>query len=138
MAVRFKNLDGLINANEEELAGLNDIGGLTASYIVHYFKDGNNLNEISSLIDVGVKVKQASSVIGGKLNGLKFVLTGTLPGLTRSEASKIIEENGGEVLTSVSKNTDYVLAGADAGSKLIKAQNLKIRIINEEDFLKMI
>ncbi|MBO4569771.1 MAG: NAD-dependent DNA ligase LigA [Clostridia bacterium] len=139
LASRFKSIEGLMKATKAELADLNDIGELTAQYITHYFFDENNLFEIESLREAGVKVKnKTNSDTQLKLAGIKFVLTGTLPTLKRNDAAKIIEENGGEVMSSVSKNTDLVLAGADAGSKLDKAVSLGIKIISEDEFLKMV
>ena len=139
LAFRFKNLDNLISATPETLAGLNDIADLTANYIHHYFADPNNIAEIESLKEVGVVVQETKeTAFSQKLMGMKFVLTGTLPSLTRNEATKIIEENGGEVMSSVSKATTFVLAGADAGSKLEKARQLGVHIINQDEFYNLI
>lgn len=139
LATRFKKLENLINATKKDLVALSDIAELTADYIVHYFADENNIKEIESLKAVGVKIqspKQQSA--DQKLAGLKFVLTGTLPTLKRNQASDLIEANGGEVMSNVSKTTNYVLAGADAGSKLERAQALGVAIITEAEFLTMI
>ena len=126
-------------ATHDELAEMNDIGALTANYIVHYFKDENNIKEIESLKEVGVKISAGKQQAEGlRLAGKKFVLTGTLPTLKRNEASELIENNGGEVMSSVSRTTDYVLAGDNAGSKLDKARALAIKILTEQEFLNMI
>ena len=139
LAVRFNNLDNLINATPQTLAGLNDIAELTANYIHHYFADENNIAEIESLKEVGVVVQDAKEdTFSQKLMGMKFVLTGTLPHLTRNEATKLIEENGGEVMSSVSKSTTFVLAGEEAGSKLEKAKQLGINVISESEFYAML
>ena len=139
LAVRFGSLDALISATPETLAGLNDIAELTANYIHHYFADPNNIAEIESLKEVGVVVQETKeTAFSQKLMGMKFVLTGTLPSLTRNEATKIIEENGGEVMSSVSKSTTFVLAGEEAGSKLEKARQLGVNIINQDEFYNLI
>ena len=129
-----------MKANKDELIKMNDIAELTALYITHYFADKNNIEEIESLKNIGVKIANAKMVSenNNKLAGLKFVLTGTLPTLKRNQATEIIENNGGEVMSSVSKTTNFVLAGEDAGSKLEKAEKLGINIINEAEFLKML
>lgn len=140
LALRFKSLQNLMKANKDELIKMNDIAELTALYITHYFADKNNIEEIESLKNIGVKIANAKMVSenNNKLAGLKFVLTGTLPTLKRNQATEIIENNGGEVMSSVSKTTNFVLAGEDAGSKLEKAEKLGINIINEAEFLKML
>ncbi|MBQ7578940.1 MAG: NAD-dependent DNA ligase LigA [Clostridia bacterium] len=139
LAVRFKNLSNLITASHETLTSLNDIADLTAEYISHYFADKNNMEEIESLKEIGIKVQETEeSALSQKLAGLKFVLTGTLPTLSRNEATALIEENGGEVMSTVSKNTSFVLAGKDAGSKLEKAQKLGINIISEDELYNLI
>ena len=89
-------------------------------------------------MDAGVKCEYESSIVGNIFEGKTFVLTGTLPTMTRDEASAMIESRMGKVTSSVSKKTDYVLAGAAAGSKLTKAQNLGIKIIDEEEFKRML
>ncbi|MBQ7452926.1 MAG: NAD-dependent DNA ligase LigA [Clostridia bacterium] len=139
LASRFKTLEALKSASKETLVELNDIADLTASYICHFFSDENMLKEIESLKEIGVEVASADeSALSQKLAGLKFVLTGTLPHLSRNEATKIIEENGGEVMSSVSKATNYVVVGEDAGSKLEKARKLGISTISEDELLAMV
>ena len=114
-----------------------DIGEIIAQNIVEYFADEENLQEIQKLFDIGVKIKETKTVGGDKLGGKVFVLTGVLS-KPRSEFEKMIEDNGGKTSSSVSKNTDYCLAGEDAGSKLDKAKKLGIKIINEQEFLNML
>ena len=133
VVIKFKIIKG-VNMNLQEA-----IAELTAKYILHYFGDDFNKKELEDLFSVGVKIlSPKADVKEQKLAGLKFVLTGTLPTLKRNKATELIEENGGEVMSSVSKSTNFVLAGADAGSKLEKAKALGISIITETEFLSMI
>ncbi len=135
----FPSLQDLIDATEEELAQIKDIGEIVAKSIKDYFSDKTKLDVVQKLLDLGIEItykKQPSSQ--GVFTGQTFVLTGTLQNYTRSKATEIIESLGGQTSSSVSKNTTYVLAGEDAGSKLTKAQNLGIKIINEQEFEKLI
>ena len=134
----FKNLDGLKSATLLELSAVKDVGEITANSVYEYFSSPENLVEIDKLIASGVTFEEEGSQVGDKLKGEKFVLTGTLPTLKRSEASKIIESLGGEVMGSVSKLTTIVLAGEEAGSKLDKAKKLGIKIIDENEFKNLI
>ena len=134
---KFKNFDALMGASEEELSSVDGVGDILAKNLVEFFNDDNNKQMISDLFKSGV-VLEENEEKDGVLKGLKFVLTGSLPTLKRGEATKLIEDNGGEVASSVSKTVDIVLAGEDAGSKLEKAEKLGIRIIDEEEFRKMI
>ena len=134
----FKSLDGIRSATLLELSSVKDIGDVTANSVYEYFSNPENLIEIETLINLGVTFESNSESVGDKLKGEKFVLTGTLPTLKRSEASKIIESLGGEVMSSVSKLTTIVLAGEDAGSKLEKAKKLGIKIIDENEFNNLI
>ena len=134
---KFKNFDALMGASEEELSSVDGVGDILAKNLVDFFNDDNNKQMISDLFKSGV-VLEENEEKDGVLKGLKFVLTGSLPTLKRGEATKLIEDNGGEVASSVSKTVDIVLAGEDAGSKLEKAEKLGIRIIDEEEFRKMI
>ncbi len=138
VAKRFKTLEGVENATEEELLQIDGIGEILAKSIVLFFKNEKNRILLAKLKEKGVKIESNDTIVGDRLNGLKICLTGTLPTLKRSEAQKLIEENGGEVVSSVSKNTSFVLLGEDAGSKLEKAKSLGIRLIREEEFLDMI
>ena len=113
---------------------------VTANGILDFFKDQNNIKEIENLFDVGVLPKDSeisannsNSIFAGK----KVVLTGAL-GMSRQQATALLEAAGADVVSSVSKNTDFVIAGAYAGSKLTKAEQLGVKIINEEEFLKNI
>ena len=138
LAKRFITFDKLKNATKEELLDVEDIGDVIADNILEYFQDEENLKEINRLFDAGITINESNLVIGEKLKGLTFVLTGTLPNYTRPEMSEIIEKNGGKVASSVSKNTSFVLAGEEAGSKLDKAKSLGVKVISEEEMLKML
>ena len=138
LAKTFKTLEKLENTSFEELVAVEDIGEIIAQNIVDYFKDENNLNEMQRLFDAGVKILAESENKSEKLSGLTFVLTGTLPNYSRSEMTKIIEENGGKTASSVSKNTNYVLAGEEAGSKLDKAKALGVSVLTESEFFELL
>lgn len=134
---RFRTLKNLAEATEDELSSVDGIGGILAKNIADYFNDESNKKLVADLLDSGIVLEEKEE-IDGALRGLKFVLTGSLPTLKRGEATLLIEQNGGEVASSVSKTVDIVLAGEDAGSKLQKAEKLGIKIISEEEFLSMI
>ena len=134
---RFRTLKNLAEANEDELASVDGIGGILAKNIVDYFSDEGNRKLVADLLESGIILEEKEE-IDGALKGLKLVLTGSLPTLKRGEATLLIEQNGGEVASSVSKTVDIVLAGEDAGSKLQKAEKLGIKIISEDEFLSMI
>ena len=133
----FRTLKNLAEATEDELSSVDGIGGILAKNIVDYFSDEDNRKLVADLLESGIILEEKEE-IDGALKGLKFVLTGSLPTLKRGEATLLIEQNGGEVASSVSKTVDIVLAGEDAGSKLQKAEKLGIKIISEEEFLSMI
>lgn len=140
LALRYKTLEELESATQEQLCEIHDVGEVSARSIVEFFKNPMNNHLAHKLIKVGVHWEQEAQNISStqELKGLKFVLTGTLPSLSRDDASQMIRDAGGIVSSSVSKQTDYVLAGEDAGSKLTKAQSLNIKIIDEATFLKMV
>lgn len=136
---KFKNLENLKRATLEDLINIKDIGEVTAKNIVEYFSSTKNLDEIDSLLSLGVKIKEGKEIKIDENNffyNKKFVLTGTLSNYKRDEATKIIESFGGVASSSVSKNTDYVLYGEEAGSKLEKAKNLNVKLLSEEEFIK--
>ena len=123
----------------EDLAGLSDIGPIVAKSIYDWWHSEKNLELLGKLERNGVRVKVEKLGTGSnKLEGKTFVLTGTLTGLTRDEAKVKIRELGGDVSSSVSKNTDYVVAGTEPGSKYEKGKKLGVKIVEEEEFLKMI
>ncbi len=138
IAVKMRTLDAVMNASFEDFASMNDIGGITASAIVDFFASEKTRELCERLKALGVKTEAVSEEKLTTLEGLTFVLTGTLPTMTRDEASAIIKKNGGKVSGSVSKKTSYVLAGEEAGSKLTKARELGVPVIDEEAFLKMV
>lgn len=138
LAQKFKSLDLLMNASIEELTATNEIGEITAENIKNFFELKQTSHFINRLKEAGVNMEYVSKQTDNAFAGLTFVLTGTLPTYTRDEAAAIIESKGGKVSGSVSKKTSYVLAGEEAGSKLRKAQELNIPILNEEQFNNMI
>lgn len=138
LAKRFGSLTACFDAKAEEIVELDDFGEIMARSVVEFFSEKKNIELCNKLIEAGVKCEYESNIVGSDLAGKTFVLTGTLPTMTRDEASALIEARMGKVTSSVSKKTDYVLAGSAAGSKLTKAQSLGIRIIDEDEFKKMI
>jgi DNA ligase (NAD+) len=139
LAKKFKSIENLSKATKEELLDTNEIGEIIADKIVEFFTEKENVYTISELLSLGVKINNASeNAQGGVFSGQKIVLTGTLSSFKRDEATKIIESLGGEVVSSVSKNTTMVLAGESAGSKLDKALKLGIKIIDEDTFKSLI
>lgn len=136
----FNNLKDLSQCTKEQLLQIDGIGDKVADGVLEFFKDPLNIQEMEELIRLGVNPqKEARKIIEGHLfTGKAFVLTGTLTHYTREEATELIKERGGKVVGSVSKKTDYVLAGESAGSKLDKAQALNIKILTEEEFEKLL
>ena len=135
----FLTVNDLMNAKAEDFESIDGFGSVMAQSLENYFSLESTKQLIADLKDLGLKMKPSEQKIsGGVFEGKTFVLTGTLPTMTRSEASQIIEQNGGKTSSSVSKKTSYVLAGEEAGSKLTKAQKLGIEVISEEQFLSMI
>ncbi|MBM6931278.1 NAD-dependent DNA ligase LigA [[Clostridium] spiroforme] len=135
---RFKTIDNLMNASYAQLIEVNDIGDTTANILIQYFKDTTNREVIGRLKAYGLHMEIDGQNVSAKLEGLTFVVTGTLPTLGRKEATALIESHGGKVTGSVSKKTNYLLAGENAGSKMIKAQAIGVAVIQEEDLFKMI
>ncbi len=139
LAKKFKSIDGLMSASLEDLIETDDVGDITAQSIYDFFKQEQTIDLINKLKNVNVNMKlEEIKDLDNRFEAKTFVLTGTLEEYTRDEASKIIESYGGKTSSSVSKKTDYVLAGEEAGSKLTKAENLGIKIISEQDFKEMI
>ena len=135
---RFGNLDDIINADSEEIAKIDGFGEIMAQSVAKAFKEPHMLEIIERLKSYGVNVFYEKKQKDNRFEGITFVLTGTLPTLKRAEAKELIESYGGKASGSVSKKTDYVLAGDEAGSKLTKAESLGIKIISEDEFLNMI
>ncbi len=139
LAKRYKTMDRIMNIKSEELALVEDIGPIMAESIIEFFLQDQTIDLIKRLKQAGVNMKYIEEEgEDNRFEGKTFVLTGTLEKYTRGEASNIIEKFGGKTSSSVSKKTNYVIAGEEAGSKLTKARNLGITILSEEEFEKMI
>lgn len=134
----FPSIEALQKATVEDLQSINGIGPQIAESVVRFFTERHNREIIRRLKEAGVTMSAPTTRRKGKLSGLTFVLTGALPTYTREQAKQLIEEHGGRVASSVSKNVNYVLVGEEAGSKLEKAKKLGIRTITEEEFNAMI
>ncbi|MGA9121563.1 MAG: NAD-dependent DNA ligase LigA [Bacteroidota bacterium] len=138
LAEAFRSLDALMAASPEDLHAIQTVGPKIADSIVHFFADKHNRDILARLKRAGLTLTAKGSTRGLALSGLSFVITGTLPSYSREEAKQLIESNGGTVAGSVSRQTRYLLAGDDAGSKLVKAKELKIPVISEAELLRMI
>lgn len=137
IARKMRTVENLFAATYDDFISISDIGDITARELLEFFSEENTKELVFKLQAVGVDTNAKSEERSDKFIGLTFVLTGTLPTLTRDEASSIIKKMGGKVSGSVSKKTSYVVAGEDAGSKLIKAKELGVSIIDEEALLNM-
>ena len=133
----FENIDNLANASREQLEQVPDIGSISAQAIWQFFHEEANLQLIRALKEAGVNMQREEGETRDTFAGMTFVITGTLPTLGRAEATELIQKLGGRAAGSVSKKTTYVLAGENAGSKLTKAQQLGIPVIDENEFLNM-
>ncbi|MCM2279973.1 MAG: NAD-dependent DNA ligase LigA [Oligoflexia bacterium] len=139
LANHYGELEPLFSAAQEELEGIHEIGPEVARSIRDYFEDAQHRQDVKNLLkQLTVKPPRRGTAGKGVFAGKTLVLTGTLPTLGRSEATRMIEDQGGKVSSSVSKKTDFVLAGAEAGSKLDKARELGIRVIDEGEFLQLL
>jgi len=138
LAEHFGSMEALESAGVEELQNVNEVGPRIAESIVEFFGIPANRKLVDRLREAGLTLAGPKKERGTKLAGKTFVLTGTLPTLTRDEARKMIEDAGGKVTGSVSKKTDYVVAGADAGSKLDKAKELGVEVIDEKAMTKLL
>src|SRR5579884_2344909 len=132
LAEHFGSLDAIEAASEEELQQVEEVGPRIAKSIVEFFAEPKNRELVEELRAAGLTFKGKKRERGTRLAGKTFVLTGTLANYTRDEAKKMIEDAGGKVAGSVSKKTDYVVAGSDAGSKLEKARELGVPVIDEK------
>jgi DNA ligase (NAD+) len=137
LASKFGSVEALYDATVEEITEIEDFGAVMAQSVVDFFKMESTRYIISKLQAAGVVTSEAVKETTNEFEGLTFVLTGTLENMTRDEAADMIKARGGKVSSSVSKKTDYVLAGEAAGSKLTKAQTLGVKIIDKEAFLEM-
>ena len=132
------SLDLIRKASVEELQAIEGVGEQIAESTSSFFRDKRNMAMVDSLIKAGVKIIETKRVKSNKLNGKTFVLTGTLNSTSREEAKDKVRELGGKVSSSVSQKTDYLVAGSEPGSKYIKAENMGVKIINEEEFKKLL
>jgi len=138
LAAHFDSMEKLREAGPEELMAVGSIGEKIASSIVSYFSRKENVQLIDRLAAVGVNMVERKTAGGQPLANLTFVLTGTLEKFTRQEAEAALRGLGAHVAGSVSRNTDYVVAGEKAGSKLDKARQLGVKILNEQQFIEII
>lgn len=141
MALHFENIENIINATTDELISVDDIGEKIALSIQDFFSKEKNIELIEKLKNANIKMKLGQENIPDSdlLAGKTFLFTGALSQFSRSEAQKMVEQNGGKNLSSVSKNLNYLIAGERAGSKLTKAQELgTVKILTENDFLELI
>ena len=135
---RFGSIDNIISASVEDIEAIDGFGRLTAETVHNALSEPHMLETISLLKQYGVNTDYNSSRSSDRLTGLSFVITGTLPSYSRDEAKALIESHGGVVKSSVSKKTDYLLAGEDAGSKLVKAQELGVKVISERELMEIL
>ncbi len=136
----FKSIDRLREASYEELIAVKDMGDISARAILEFFSNPDNLNILARLEEAGVNFTwtEELSDVNGSLSGLTLVITGTLPSMGRTQMEELVKKYGGKVSGSVSKNTDYLIAGENAGSKLIKAQQLGVKVLSEDELLEML
>lgn len=138
IALTMGSLDAVMNADFESFSKIQDVGEITATAIVEFFSNEKNIELIEKLKNAGLKTNSSAEPRKETLSGLTFVLTGTLPTMTRDEATELIKKNGGKVSSSVSKKTSYVVAGEEAGSKLTKATALGVPVIDEDKLKSML
>lgn len=138
IALTMGSLDAVMNADFESFSKIQDVGEITATAIVEFFSNEKNIELIEKLKNAGLKTNSSAEPRKETLSGLTFVLTGTLPTMTRDEATELIKKNGGKVSSSVSKKTSYVVAGEEAGSKLTKATALGVPVIDENKLKSML
>lgn len=139
LAQHFRSLEALMSADADALLKVNDVGEVIAQSIIHFFEEPHNRHVIENLLDLGVHwPTPEASAVNDLVSGKTFVLTGTLPSMGREEAKALLLAQGAKVASSVSKKTAYVVAGAEAGSKLEKAQALGVAVIDEAKMLEML
>ena len=138
LAQALQSMDTLIEADQEQLTAIDTIGPKIAESVTAFFDKEQNMETIERLRDHGLQFEMEEKQASKALEGKKFVLTGSLPSLTRKEATEIIEKHGGRTTSAVSSNTDYLLAGESPGSKLDKAKKLEVPILNEDDLWEMV
>jgi DNA ligase (NAD+) len=131
-------MHALMDASMEDLLSVKDVGPVVADSIMSFMQEAHNREVIEQLLASGMQLAVEQKMISAAVAGKTFVLTGTFPTLTRDEAKNLLERAGAKVAGSVSKKTDYVVAGADAGSKLTKAEELGVPVIDEDTMLKLL
>jgi DNA ligase (NAD+) len=137
LAQHFGNLSALMSASADDILSVRGIGATIANGVVDYFSDPAGKALVGKLRAAGLNLTEPRAVVsGGPLSGMTVVITGTLPTLSRGKATAVIEAAGGRVTGSVSKSTSFLVAGADAGSKLEKAKSLGVEVIDEADLLR--
>ncbi len=138
LASHFGTMEALMNATEEELTAIDDVGPITAAFIRSWMDSEQSRDLLNRLMEAGVNMTDRTEKVDARFAGMTFVLTGALTKFTRDEATEMIELRGGKASGSVSKKTTYVVAGENAGSKLTKAESLGIPVLTEEEFLQML
>jgi DNA ligase (NAD+) len=138
LARRFTSMEALLEAAADDIEAIDGFGRIMAESVTAFLAQPGNRHLIARLIEAGVNMLCTDGPTGNNLAGKTFVLTGTLPTLSRNEAKKMIEDAGGKASSSVSKKTDYVVAGEDAGSKLTKAQELGVTVITEQELMELL
>ena len=138
LAHHFGTMDTLVNATPDDILGVHGMGETIANAVVEWFSDRGARKLIERLRDRGLTFEEPRQASSGALKGMTVVITGTLPSLSRERATELIENSGGKVTSSVSKKTTFLLAGADAGSKLEKARSLGVEVIDEEELLRRV
>lgn len=139
LAKKFNNIDTLMNASIEDLISINEIGEVVASNIYNYFHNDNNIRIINGLKELGFKLfYKEEQIVESNITGLNFLATGKLNNFSRNDIKDLVIKNGANYLSSVSKNLDYLIVGEKAGSKQKKAEELGIKILTEDEFMKMI
>jgi DNA ligase (NAD+) len=137
LARQFGSLDGLARAGRDELLAIHEVGPQVADSVLNFFQSERNRQILRKLGEAGVAPREEERRAGGPLSGKTFVFTGALTRLSRKEAQEMVERQGGRAAGSVSKKTDYVVAGEEAGSKLEKARELGVTVLTEEAFLEL-
>ena len=139
LSKKYSTIEELKSAKDEDLINIDDVGEIVATSIVEYFLDPDNNENINKLFELGVKInKPQQESITSPFTNKTIVLTGALTNFTRDELTKVLQSHGANVTSSVSKKTDIVIAGADAGSKLDKARALNIQVMNESELMQIL
>ena len=138
LATSFGSIHNLAKASEEELLAIREVGPQVALSIRTFFHNRDNMEVVERLLAAGVTPSVTEKKVGGRFTGKTFVFTGALTRFSRDDAKKLVEGEGGHAAGSVSKKTDYVVAGEEAGSKLDKARQLGVTVLTEEEFLAML